>query len=82
MPCTAKKTIKLIIEGGNDYVVTVKGNQPRLLAQLTAIFRLVSHSCRLKQCLTLANRVAYSSGNCCKCKKAITPLLSLAKRSK
>ena len=37
MPCTAKKTIKLIIEGGNDYVVTVKGNQPRLLAQLKTI---------------------------------------------
>ena len=37
MPCTAKKTTKLIIEGGNDYVVTVKGNQPRLLAQLKTI---------------------------------------------
>lgn len=34
MPCTAKKTTKLMIEGGNDYVVTVKGKQPRLLAQL------------------------------------------------
>ncbi|WP_009630465.1 ISAs1 family transposase [Synechocystis sp. PCC 7509] len=34
MPCTAKKTTKLIIEGGNDYVITVKANQPRLLAQL------------------------------------------------
>lgn len=34
MPCTVKKTTKLIIEGGNDYVITVKGNQPRLLAQL------------------------------------------------
>ena len=37
MPCTAKKTTKLIIEGGNNYVVTVKGNQPRLLAQLKTI---------------------------------------------
>ncbi|PSB26516.1 hypothetical protein C7B70_23705 [Chlorogloea sp. CCALA 695] len=37
MPCTAKKTTKLIIEGGNDYVVTVKGNQPRLLTQLKTI---------------------------------------------
>ena len=37
MPCTAKKTTKLIIEGGNDYVVTVKSNQPRLLAQLKTI---------------------------------------------
>ncbi len=37
MPCTAKKTTKLIIEGGNNYVITVKGNQPRLLAQLKTI---------------------------------------------
>ncbi len=48
MPCTAaprlrgrippqswlKKTTKLILESGNDYVITVKANQPRLLAQL------------------------------------------------
>ncbi len=37
MPYTAKKTTRLIIEGGNDYVVTVKGNQQRLLTQLKAI---------------------------------------------
>jgi len=37
MPCTAKKTTKVIIEGGNDYLITVKGNQPRLLAQLKTI---------------------------------------------
>ena len=37
MLCTAKKTTKLIIEGGNDYVITVKGNQPRLLAKLKTI---------------------------------------------
>lgn len=30
----AKKTTQLIVEGGNDYIVTVKENQPRLLAQL------------------------------------------------
>ena len=30
----SKKTTQLIVEGGNDYVVTVKGNQPRLLTQL------------------------------------------------
>lgn len=34
MHCTAKKTTQLIIEGGNDYIVTVKSNQPRLLTQL------------------------------------------------
>lgn len=37
MRCTPKKTTELIINGGNDYVVTVKGNQPRLLAQLQSI---------------------------------------------
>lgn len=37
MLCTAKKTTKLIIEGGNDYVITVKGNQPGLLTQLKKI---------------------------------------------
>ena len=37
MLCTAKKTTKLIVEGGNDYVITVKGNQPRLLKQLKTI---------------------------------------------
>ena len=29
-----QKTIQLIIEGGNDHVITVKGNQPQLLTQL------------------------------------------------
>ena len=37
MHFTAKKTTQLIIEGGNDYVITVKGNQPRLSAQLKTI---------------------------------------------
>jgi len=37
MPCTAKKTTKLIVEGGSDYVITVKRNQPRLLKQLKTI---------------------------------------------
>jgi hypothetical protein len=37
MPCTAKKTTKVLIEGGNNYVITVKGNQPRLLGQLKTI---------------------------------------------
>ncbi len=34
MHCTVKKTTQLILEGGNDYIVTVKDNQPRLFAQL------------------------------------------------
>ncbi len=37
MHFTVKKTTKLIIEGGNNYVITVKGNQPRLLAQLKTL---------------------------------------------
>ena len=37
MHFTAKKTTQVIIEGGNDYVITVKGNQPRLSAQLKTI---------------------------------------------
>ena len=37
MPCTAKKTTKLITKGGNDYIITVKGNQPQLLKQLKTI---------------------------------------------
>jgi predicted transposase YbfD/YdcC len=37
MHCTLKKTTQLIIEGGNDYIVTVKANQPRLLAQLETL---------------------------------------------
>ena len=37
MPYTAKKTTQLIIEGGNDYAITVKGNQPRLLTQLKTL---------------------------------------------
>lgn len=35
--CTAKKTTQVIIEGGNDYIVTVKDNQPRLLAQIETL---------------------------------------------
>ena len=31
MPCTAKKTTKLIAESGNDYVITVKGNQRKTI---------------------------------------------------
>lgn len=37
MPCTAKKTTRLITEGGNDYIIAVKGNQPRLFTQLKKI---------------------------------------------
>lgn len=30
MPCTPKKTVEQIIESGNDYVIAVKKNQPKL----------------------------------------------------
>ncbi len=36
MRYTAKKTTQLIVEHGNDYVITVKGNQPKLFHQLQA----------------------------------------------
>jgi predicted transposase YbfD/YdcC len=32
-----KKTVELIINGGNDYIITVKGNQPNLLKIVTAL---------------------------------------------
>ncbi len=37
MHYTPKKTTQLIIEGGNDYIITVIGNQPRLLAQIETL---------------------------------------------
>jgi predicted transposase YbfD/YdcC len=39
MPCTHKKTLSLIVEGGNDYVVAVKANQGKLYHQLETIVR-------------------------------------------
>lgn len=37
MHCTPKKTTQLIIEGGNNYIVTVIGNQLGLLEQLETL---------------------------------------------
>lgn len=37
MPSTPKKTLWLIVESGNDYLVTIKGNQGRLHRQVEAI---------------------------------------------
>ena len=42
MPYTAKKTTQLVVERGNDYVIAVKGNQPKL-------FHQVQTTCREKQ---------------------------------
>ncbi|MBN8560164.1 MAG: ISAs1 family transposase [Leptolyngbya sp. UWPOB_LEPTO1] len=38
MPCTPKKTVEQIIESGNDYLIAVKGNQPKLYDYLQAQF--------------------------------------------
>ncbi|GAP98036.1 mobile element protein [Leptolyngbya sp. NIES-2104] len=38
MPCTPKKTVEQIIESGNDYLIAVKGNQPKLYQHLQAQF--------------------------------------------
>jgi hypothetical protein len=32
MPFMLKKTLQAVLESGNDYLVAVKGNQPKLLA--------------------------------------------------
>jgi predicted transposase YbfD/YdcC len=37
MPCTAKKTIQQLVEQGNHYVVTVKGNQGTLKQQFEQV---------------------------------------------
>lgn len=39
MHFTLKKTLSLIVEGGNDYVVAVKENQGKLYRQIEAIVR-------------------------------------------
>lgn len=38
MHCIPKKTVEQIIESGNDYVIAVKGNQPKLYRTLKAEF--------------------------------------------
>ena len=38
MPSIPKKTVQLIVENGNDYLMTVKANQPNLLASLELAF--------------------------------------------
>lgn len=38
MLCTPKKTVEQIVDSGNDYLITVKGNQPKLYEHLQAQF--------------------------------------------
>ena len=42
MLCTPKKTVEQIIASGNDYLITVKGNQPKFFAQLQTQFEQAS----------------------------------------
>jgi predicted transposase YbfD/YdcC len=42
MPCIPKKTVAQIIDSGNDYLITVKGNQPKLFEQLQTQFEQAS----------------------------------------
>lgn len=44
MRCTPKKTIELIVQHGNDYLVSVKGNQPKLLKVLQQVSQQQPHS--------------------------------------
>jgi len=39
MPCTHPKTLSLVVEGGNDYVVAVKANQGKLYHQIETLVR-------------------------------------------
>lgn len=41
MLCTPKKTVEHIIVSGNDYLIAVKGNQPKLFKQLKTQFEQV-----------------------------------------
>lgn len=38
MPCTPKKTVEQIVHSGNDYLIAIKGNQPKLYQHLQAQF--------------------------------------------
>jgi hypothetical protein len=46
MPYTPKKTVKAIIDSGNDYLIAVKSNQASLYRQVKAI----ASDCKPRQC--------------------------------
>jgi predicted transposase YbfD/YdcC len=48
MPYTPKKTVKAIIDSGNDYLIAVKSNQASLYRQVKAI----ASDCKPRQCAT------------------------------
>lgn len=68
MHFTAKKTTALITEGGNNYVITVKDNQPRLLAQLKT---LASHQ---KPCERVVDIEQIRGRTTCRIVKVFTDL--------
>jgi predicted transposase YbfD/YdcC len=57
MPYIVKKTTQLIVESGNDYVITAKGNQPRLFQQLQFIAAQNQPSGRFTDVEKTRNRV-------------------------
>jgi predicted transposase YbfD/YdcC len=59
MPYTAKKTTQLVVERGNDYVIAVKGNQPKLFHQLQATCRENQFFERFTDIEKNRNRVTY-----------------------
>lgn len=71
MHCTLKKTTRLIVEGGNDYVVTVKDNQPRLLAQIETVVRQTQPEQRFVDVETTRGRIT------CRIVKVFTDISSI-----
>jgi predicted transposase YbfD/YdcC len=57
MPCTPKKTVEQIVERGNDYLIAVKGNQPKLYATIQAEFELRSPDSCDDQTETVRDRI-------------------------
>jgi predicted transposase YbfD/YdcC len=57
MPYTVKKTTQLIVESSNNYVITVKGNQPSLFQQLQALAALNLPSGRFIDVEKTRNRI-------------------------
>jgi len=57
MLCTPKKTVEQIVESGNDYLIAVKGNQPKLYASLEAEFESRSPDSRDDQTETVRDRI-------------------------
>lgn len=57
MPCTPKKTVEQIVESGNDYLMAVKGNQPKLHEYLQTQFESRSPDSLDDQTETIRDRI-------------------------